>query len=117
MSELPGAAAGEAPPVHPATGLDDVVHQRIRLGILAILQEAEQADFSYLKAMLQVTDGNLGRHIEVLAKEDLVTVSKGYEGKRPRTWVQITKLGRGALAAEMHALKELLIRFEQNESG
>ncbi|MDX2565384.1 transcriptional regulator [Streptomyces sp. TX20-6-3] len=97
---------------HPTTGLDDVVHQRTRLGLLAVLSETRQADFGYLKSILQLTDGNLGRHLEVLAQQDLVKMTKGYHGKRPRTWVEITRRGRTAFAAEMSALRELLRRFE-----
>jgi DNA-binding MarR family transcriptional regulator len=100
-------------PAHPTAGLRDVVHQRARLGILTVLGETDRADFPYLKALLQLTDGNLGRHIEVLAAEGLVRVTKGYEGRRPRTWVEITKPGRGALAAEMDALKQLVQRYER----
>lgn len=99
---------------HPTTALNDVVHQRARLGILTVLQETQRADFAYLKSVLQLTDGNLGRHIEVLAKEDLVTITKGYQGRRPRTWVGITSRGRQALVAEMSALKELLTQFERS---
>ena len=90
-----------------------MVHQRARLGILTVLGEADRVDFPYLKTLLQLTDGNLGRHIEVLAQEELVRVTKGYEGRRPRTWVDITKLGRGALAAEMGALRQLVRRYER----
>ena len=71
---------------HSTVALDETVHQRARLGILTILQETGTADFSYLKSTLQLTDGNLGRHIEVLAGGGLVHVKKGYEGRRPRTW-------------------------------
>ena len=99
---------------HPTNGLDDLVHQRARLGILSVLGESQQADFSYLKRLLQLTDGNLGRHIEVLTGQGLVTVTKGYEGKRPRTWVAITDAGRAALAAEIAALKQLVERFERS---
>ena len=99
--------------VHPTAGLRELVHQRARLGILTVLGEADRVDVPYLKALLQLTDGNLGRHIEVLAQEELVRVTKGYEGRRPRTWVEITKLGRGALAAEMDALKQLVQRYEE----
>src|SRR5205807_3299465 len=98
---------------HSTLALDDTVHQRARLGILTILQETGTADFSYLKSTLQLTDGNLGRHIEVLAGGGLVQVKKGYEGRRPRTWITITRTGRVALAAEMDALKDLVARFEQ----
>jgi DNA-binding MarR family transcriptional regulator len=98
---------------HPTTAIDDVVHQRARLGILTILAESRRADFGYLRAQLGLTDGNLGRHIEVLAGQGLIAVTKGYEGRRPRTWVEITAPGRTALANEMHALKLLVARFEQ----
>jgi DNA-binding MarR family transcriptional regulator len=99
-------------PAHPSTELNEVVHQRARLGILTVLGETGQADFPYLKRVLRLTDGNLGRHLEVLAGEGLVAVTKGYEGKRPRTWVEITDRGRAALAAELAALKELVRRVE-----
>jgi DNA-binding MarR family transcriptional regulator len=90
------------------TSLDEIVHQRVRLGILAVLNEMRQTDFTYLKSRLQVTDGNLGQHIEVLARTGLVTVTKGHEGKRPRTWIAITRAGDTALAAEVSALTALL---------
>jgi DNA-binding MarR family transcriptional regulator len=95
---------------HPALQLDDTVHQRVRLGILAVLTEASRADFSYLRDALELTDGNLSRHIAVLEQAGLVKVEKGFEGKRPRTWVQATRAGRKALDAEMRALRELIAR-------
>ena len=98
---------------HPSVGLSDVVHPRARLGILTVLAQAETATFGYLKSVLQLTDGNLGRHLETLAGDELVTITKGYEGRRPRTWVTITPAGRAALAAEMAVLKRLVEQFEQ----
>ncbi len=101
--------------VHPTAGLRDLVHQRARLGILTVLGEAERVDFPYLKSLLQLTDGNLGRHIQVLASEGLVRVTKGYEGRRPRTWAEITRAGESALAAEVAAMKQLVKRFESRK--
>jgi DNA-binding MarR family transcriptional regulator len=98
---------------HPTADLDDVVHQRARLGILAILTEASEVDFGYLRQTLKLTDGNLSAHLQVLERVGLVTLTKGYEGKRPRTWVHITKLGRDAFLAEVTALKQLVQHFEQ----
>ena len=95
---------------HPALRLDDTVHQRVRLGILAVLSEARRADFGYLRDALELTDGNLSRHIAVLEQAGLVKVEKGFEGKRPRTWVQATRAGRAALKAELAALQELITR-------
>lgn len=97
---------------HPALRLDDTVHQRVRLGILAVLSEASRADFGYLRDSLALTDGNLSRHIAVLEEAGLVKVKKGFEGKRPRTWVQSTRRGRAALEAEMTALRELIARVD-----
>jgi DNA-binding MarR family transcriptional regulator len=97
---------------HPALQLDDTVHQRVRLGILAVLSEARRADFAYLRDALDLTDGNLSRHIAVLEQAGLVTVEKGFEGKRPRTWVEATRGGRRALAAEVKALRELIALVE-----
>lgn len=102
---------------HPVTALDDVVHQRTRLGILTVLAECQRADFPFLKSVLELTDGNLGRHLEVLAGEGLITLAKGYEGRRPRTWAEITGLGRDALAAQIAAMKELVRRFEDGAGG
>jgi DNA-binding MarR family transcriptional regulator len=79
-----------------------------------VLDEAGRADFPYLKRILGLTDGNLGRHLDVLARQQLVEISKGYEGRRPRTWAAITSNGRQALAAEMRLLAALLRRFEDN---
>lgn len=115
-AEATGAVPDDEAP-HPTSGLDDVVHQKARLGILAVLAETEKADFTYLKKLLQLTDGNLGRHIEVLAGSGLVHVEKGYAGKRPRTWVTITRAGRRALDEEMAAIRELLRRFESGGPG
>ncbi len=93
---------------HPSQRLDEVVHQRVRLGILAVLVEADRADFGYLKGALGVTDGNLSRHLQVLEEAGLVKITKAFEGRRPRTWVASTKPGRAAFAAEVGALRELI---------
>jgi DNA-binding PadR family transcriptional regulator len=58
------------------------------------------------------TAGNLSRHLTVLEEAGLVDVEKGYEGRRPRTWVRITKQGRQALAAELDVLAALVRQHE-----
>lgn len=95
---------------HPTAGIDETVHQRYRLGILTITAEAQRADFGYLRAALGLTPGNLSRHLTVLEEAEMVQVEKGYEGRRPRTWVRITGRGRKALAAELATLTELVRR-------
>jgi DNA-binding MarR family transcriptional regulator len=97
---------------HPTNGLDEIVHQRHRLGILTIAAEASRAEFGYLREALDLTPGNLSRHLTVLEEAGMVEVEKGYEGRRPRTWVSITRKGRSALAAELDALTKLVRRHK-----
>jgi DNA-binding MarR family transcriptional regulator len=97
---------------HPAIELDDIVHQRVRLGILAIAHEARRVEFSYLRDSLELSAGNLSQHLGVLENAGLITIEKGYAGKRARTWVSLTKAGRAALAAEITRLKLLISLVE-----
>ncbi len=93
---------------HPSTRLDDVVHQRVRLGVLAVLHEAGRADFGYLARVLDLTNGNLSRHLSVLEGAGLVRSEKTIEGKRPRTWVSLTPKGVRALRLEVESLRALV---------
>ncbi|MGI8697790.1 MAG: winged helix-turn-helix domain-containing protein [Mycobacteriales bacterium] len=96
---------------HPTSALDEVVHQRVRLGILAVLAEARRADFTFLRNSLELSDGNLSRHLQVLEAAGYVSIAKEFEGRRPRTWVQATPAGRQAFYGELAALQALLDRI------
>jgi DNA-binding MarR family transcriptional regulator len=98
---------------HPANGLDDVVHQRVRLGILTITHEARRVEFGFLRSTLDLTAGNLSQHLTVLEKAGLVEIEKGYEGKRGRTWIHLTTAGKKALYDEISQLKRLIRQVEQ----
>lgn len=97
---------------HPIHDLDDDVHQRVRLGILATLSGVARADFAHLKRELGVTDGNLGRHLEVLSQAGLVKLNRDTSGNRPRTWVSVTPRGRKALRKQIAALREIMAQVE-----
>jgi DNA-binding MarR family transcriptional regulator len=97
---------------HPTNGLNDVVHQKHRLGILTIAAESKRVEFGYLKEALELTGGNLSRHLTVLVEAGLLDMEKGYDGKRPKTWVSITRAGRQALADEIAALRALIARHD-----
>lgn len=97
---------------HPTNSLNDVVHQRVRLGILTVAQEARRAEFTFLRTTLDLTGGNLSQHLGVLEKAGLITIDKGYEGKRPRTWIELTKAGKKALHDEIATLKSLIHQLE-----
>jgi DNA-binding MarR family transcriptional regulator len=98
---------------HPANAINDVVHQRVRLGILAVAHEARRVEFGFLRTTLDLTAGNLGQHLTVLEGAGLVRIEKGYEGKRPRTWVSLTPAGEDALRDEISHLKRLIHQVEQ----
>lgn len=76
-------------------GLDRVMHEKARLGILTSL--AARADgllFTDLKDLCQLTDGNLSRHLTVLQDAGLVEIWKGFKGRRPQTLCRLTDDGR-----------------------
>ena len=97
---------------HPISGLDDVVHQRVRLGIMAVTHEARRVEFSFLRETLDLTAGNLSQHLGVLERAGLIDIEKGYEGRRPRTWINLTKAGAAALHSELATLRALIRQLE-----
>ncbi|MFI5490433.1 transcriptional regulator [Micromonospora echinaurantiaca] len=113
-AEIPEPDETESP--HPVTGLDDVVHQRVRLGILTIAHEARRVEFGYLRTQLKLTAGNLSQHLSVLENAGLVQVEKGYAGRRGRTWITLTAAGNTALAEEIGRLKLLIARVETTDT-
>jgi DNA-binding MarR family transcriptional regulator len=88
-----------------------VVHQRVRLGILAVLSEAGEVTFLALREELRLTDGNLSRHTRVLEEAGLLQVRKGYDTRRPCTWLSLTDQGRTARNREPAALERLVRRL------
>jgi len=100
-----------------ANELDEVVHQRIRLGILTALHEARKVQFGFLEEALGLTAGNLSQHLNVLAKVGLVKIEKGYENNRARTWVSNTRAGTEALRDEIRILKAIVARIEDTDNG
>jgi DNA-binding transcriptional ArsR family regulator len=76
-------------------GLDRVLHEKARLGILtSLVSHPEGLRFGDLKALVALTDGNLNRHLDVLKEAGLVELWKGFEGRRPQTAVRLTVTGR-----------------------
>lgn len=87
--------------------IDEVIHGRIRLGIMAYLAGAERADFNTLKARLQTTDGNLSVHLRKLEDAGFVTVTKSFQGRKPLTEAVMTEAGRDAFVAYLDAMAGL----------
>lgn len=88
--------------------LDDAIHGRLRLGIMAYLADAEAADFNELKGVLEATQGNLSVHLSKLEDAGYVEIMKGYQGKKPLTRVHITPAGRQAFARYIEVLSGLV---------
>ena len=88
--------------------LDDVIHGRLRLGVMAYLANAEVADFNELKSVLEVTQGNLSVQLRKLEEAGYVAIEKGFLGRKPRTRVRLTPAGRKAFAVYLDALAKLI---------
>jgi DNA-binding MarR family transcriptional regulator len=91
--------------------LDDIIHQPVRLRIMAALTALgarEQVDFSFLKEKLELTDGNLGAHLRTLEEAGYVLVEKTFVDRRPKTFVAASAAGRKAFAAHVAALQAIL---------
>ena len=91
--------------------LDDIIHQPLRLRIMAALNALPQGvglEFARLKKLTGATDGNLGAHIETLSKSGYVTVEKAFVGKKPQTTVTASAAGRAAFARHVAMLQEII---------
>lgn len=89
-------------------GLDDVIHGRLRLGVMAYLVSAEVAEFNELKALLQATQGNLSVHLRKLEDAGYVAIEKSFLGRKPLTRIRITPAGRRAFAEYLRAMSRLV---------
>ncbi|AWM15175.1 transcriptional regulator [Flavobacterium sp. NRK F10] len=81
---------------------------RIRLGIMSVLMVNESADFTTLKEILGVTDGNLASHAKALENEKYITVEKQFIGRKPNTKYIATKEGKKAFQEHIEALEKLI---------
>ncbi|MGH6950407.1 MAG: winged helix-turn-helix domain-containing protein [Vitreimonas sp.] len=88
--------------------LDDVIHGRVRLGVMAYLADAEAADFTELKTLLDVTQGNLSVHLRKLEEAGYVSIDKSFLGRKPLTRVRMTEHGRTAFATYLDAIGTLV---------
>lgn len=88
--------------------IDEVIHGRIRLGIMAYLSSADVAEFSELKARLQTTDGNLSVHLRKLEEAGFVIVEKSFQGRKPLTRARLSDTGREAFIAYLDQISALV---------
>ena len=81
---------------------------RVRLGIMSVLVVNDQVDFNRLKALLNVTDGNLASHLKALEKEKYILMSKEFIGRKPNTKYRVSSSGKKAFEAHINALENLM---------
>lgn len=90
--------------------LDDVIHGRMRLGIMAYLADVEVADFNQLKSVLEATQGNLSVHLRKLEDAGYIRIEKSFLGRKPLTQARITPAGRAAFAGYLEEISRLVGR-------
>ena len=88
--------------------IDEVIHGRLRLGIMAFLSTAESADFNALKTRLQATDGNLSVHLRKLEEAGYVAIDKSFVAKKPLTTITLTEPGRAAFIGYLDTMARLV---------
>ena len=75
---------------------------------MSVLMANSSYDFNSLKDLLQITDGNLASHIKALEKEEYISITKSFIGKKPNTQYAVTKKGRNAFKKHLQALENLI---------
>ncbi len=88
--------------------IDEIIHGRLRLGIMAFLIGAARADFNTLKQHLQTTDGNLSAQLRKLEEAGYVEIDKSFQDRKPRTEVRLTAKGRKAFVKYLDSLSGLI---------
>lgn len=94
-------------------GLNETIHQPVRLRVMAALVALEpdaEVDFTYLRDLLDVTDGNLGAHLRRLEEAGYIVVKKTFVERKPRTYVSATAVGREVFQEHVSALEAILKR-------
>ena len=102
--------------------LNSIIHQPARLRIMAALNALDrrsQIDFSALSSMLELTDGNLGAHLQTLEAAGHVKMEKKFVDRKPRTLICITRKGRNEFDEHVAALEEIILqaKSEKDRSG
>ena len=93
---------------NPLDQLDETIHTRARLGIMVMLASEGVLDFTYLREVLGLTDGNLSSHLKTLENAGYVSIQKDFRGRKPHTQVTLTQNGREALVNYLEKLERII---------
>lgn len=92
---------------HARHQLDKVIHTPVRFSIVAGLAAVDEAEFSYVRDTIEISDSVLSKQSTHLEAAGYVRIRKGHVGKRPRTWLSLTSAGRAAYARHLEALRAI----------
>jgi DNA-binding HxlR family transcriptional regulator len=95
---------------HPRHDLDEVIQAPVRFSIMATLSGVGEAEFSFVRDTVEISDSTLSKQVVVLEGAGYVHVKKGYVGKRPRTWLSLTPLGRERFTHQLATLRAIADR-------
>lgn len=88
--------------------LNDLIHAKVRLGIMSMLMTYENCDFTFLKKRLEITDGNLGSHLQKLEEAKYIEITKKFVNKKPKTVITVTDIGTHAYKEYIKTLESIL---------
>ena len=80
---------------------------RVRLGIMSVLMVNDWIDFTEMKTLLDITDGNLASHSSALEKSSYIEIKKEFVRKKPKTSYRVTNLGRASFVSHLNSLEKL----------
>jgi len=92
---------------HPRKSIDPVIHAPVRFSIVAALAPVEQSDFASLRDAVEISDSALSKQITTLENAGYVVVRKAFVGRRPRTYLSLSREGRDALTLHIRALRQI----------
>jgi DNA-binding MarR family transcriptional regulator len=91
--------------------LNEIIHQPVRLRIMAALvtlEPGDEVDFTYLRDLLEVTDGNLGAHLRKLEEAEYIVINKVFVERKPRTFISASRDGRKVFMEHVSALESII---------
>jgi len=89
-------------------GFDRLIYERVRLGIMSALATNDELTFNELKALFDVSDGNLGAHARKLEEAGYIACTKSFEARRPKSRYRITQVGRKALLRYLEHIEAVI---------
>ncbi len=92
---------------HPRHGMEELFTNSVRLSVVAALDGVDKAEFALVRDLVEIPDSTLSKHVATLEMAGYLAVEKGRVGRRPRTWLKLTRQGRQALARHLAALRDI----------